>query len=102
MSRNRKKRRNVQSFTIQVSGLQAPLHPGRLPMVHVGKDKWQFAEDDINPRRLSVKEIVRTFPDWFEFSDGGNLDAFENNRLDRQYFRLIDFLKKLFYSKNRR
>lgn len=56
-------------------------------MVHVGKDKWQFAEDDINPRRLSVKEIARiqTFPDWFEFSDGGNLDASENNRLDKQY-----------------
>lgn len=87
MSRNRKKKWDEQSFTIQASGRQAPLHPGGLPMVHVGKDKWQFAEDDINPRRLSVKEIARiqTFPDWFEFSDGGNLDASENNRLDKQY-----------------
>lgn len=56
MSRNHKKKWNEQSFTIQASGRQAPLHPGGLPMVHVGKDKWKFAEDDINPRRLSVRQ----------------------------------------------
>lgn len=87
MSRNRKKRWDEQSFTIQASGRQAPLYPGGLPMEHVGKDQWQFAKGDANPRRLSVKEIARiqTFPDWFEFSDGGNLDASENSRLDKQY-----------------
>ena len=38
-------------------------------------------------RRLSVREIARiqTFPDWFTFSDGGNMSVTENNRLDKQY-----------------
>lgn len=86
MSRNRKKRWDEQSFTIQASGRQAPLHPGGLPMEKVGKDTWQFATGD-NPRRLSVKEIARiqTFPDWYVFSDGGNESVQENNRLDKQY-----------------
>lgn len=87
MSRNRKKRWDEQSFTIQASGRQAPLHPGGTPMQHVGKDQWAFAEDDLQPRRLSVKEIARiqTFPDWYQFSDGGNMAASENSRLDKQY-----------------
>lgn len=87
MSRNRKKRWNEQSFTIQASGRQAPLHPGGLPMEHVGKDQWQFPDGETFHRRLSVKEIARiqTFPDWFTFSDGGNLDASENSRVDKQY-----------------
>lgn len=87
MSRNRKKRWDDQSFTIQASGRQAPLHPGGLPMEHVGKDQWKFADADLNPRRLSVKEIARiqTFPDWYQFSDGGNMTASENSRLDKQY-----------------
>lgn len=86
MSRNRKKHWEEQSFTIQASGRQAPLHPGGLPMEKVGKDAWQFANGD-SPRRLSVKEIARiqTFPDWYSFSDGGNEDVQENNRLDKQY-----------------
>lgn len=86
MSRNRKKRWDEPSFTIQASGRQAPLHPGGLPMVKVGKDAWQFAGEEEN-RRLSVKEIARiqTFPDWYTFSDGGNLAVQENNRLDKQY-----------------
>ncbi|MER1986410.1 MAG: DNA cytosine methyltransferase [Solibacillus sp.] len=86
MSRNRKKRWDEQSFTIQASGRQAPLHPGGLPMEKIGKDAWQFAAGD-TPRRLSVKEIARiqTFPDWYVFSDGGNEDVQENNRLDKQY-----------------
>lgn len=86
MSRNRKKRWDEQSFTIQASGRQAPLHPGGLPMEKVGKDAWQFAAGD-QPRRLSVKEIARiqTFPDWYVFSDGGNANVLENNRLDKQY-----------------
>lgn len=87
MSRNRKKCWDDQSFTIQASGRQAPLHPGGLQMEHVGKDQWKFADDDLNPRRLSVKEIARiqTFPDWYQFSDGGNMTASENSRLDKQY-----------------
>lgn len=87
MSRNRKKRWEDQSFTIQASGRQAPLHPSGFPMQHVGKDKWQFPDGEAHHRRLSVKEIARiqTFPDWYEFSNGGNLDASENSRVDKQY-----------------
>ena len=87
MSRNRKKRWDEQSFTIQASGRQAPLHPGGVPMEKVDKDKWIFPDGEEAHRRLSVREIARiqTFPDWFTFSDGGNMNVTENNRLDKQY-----------------
>ncbi|MFF5994095.1 DNA cytosine methyltransferase [Lysinibacillus sp. KU-BSD001] len=87
MSRNRKKRWDEQSFTIQASGRQAPLHPSGLPMEKVGKDEWSFPDGEEAHRRLSVREIARiqTFPDWFTFSDGGNQNVTENNRLDKQY-----------------
>lgn len=85
MSRNRKKSWSEQSFTIQASGRQAPQHPDGEPMTKVGKNKWVFNGN--NNRRLSVKEIARiqTFPDWFEFSDGGNLNIKENGRIDKIY-----------------
>ncbi|MER2006888.1 MAG: DNA cytosine methyltransferase [Psychrobacillus sp.] len=87
MSRNRKKRWDEQSFTIQASGRQAPLHPGGVPMEKIGKDKWCFPDGEENHRRLSVKEIARiqTFPDWYYFDDSGNMKVQENNRLDKQY-----------------
>ncbi|MEH7321180.1 DNA cytosine methyltransferase [Priestia megaterium] len=87
MSRNRKKNWNEQSFTIQASGRQAPIHPGGIPMEKVDKDKWIFPDGDHNNRRLSVKEITRiqTFPDWYEFSDGGNEKMSKNGRLDKIY-----------------
>nr|WP_228064077.1 DNA (cytosine-5-)-methyltransferase [Streptococcus acidominimus] len=74
MSRNRKKAWSEQSFTIQASGRQAPQHPDGESMTKVDKNKWIF--NGSTNRRLSVKEIARiqTFPDWFEFSDGGNLN----------------------------
>ena len=85
MSRNRKKECSDQSFTIQASGRQAPQHPDGKPMTKIDKNKWIF-NGDIN-RRLSVKEIARiqTFPDWFEFSDGGNKNISENGRIDKIY-----------------
>ena len=85
MSRNRKKSWSEQSFTIQASGRQAPQHPGGEPMVKIDKNKWIFTGN--NNRRLSVKEIARiqTFPDWFEFSDGGNSNIKENGRIDKIY-----------------
>ena len=54
-------------------------------MTKVDKNKWIFNGN--NNRRLSVKEIARiqTFPDWFEFSDGGNLNIKENGRIDKIY-----------------
>lgn len=87
MSRNRKKDWNEQSFTIQASGRQAPLHPSGLPMEKVGKDKWIFPDGEGQHRRLSVLEIARiqTFPDWYTFSDGRNMNVSTNNRLDKQY-----------------
>lgn len=87
LSRNRKKAWEEQSFTIQASGRQAPIHPNGLPMLKVDKNKWIFQEGEENNRRLSVKEIsrIQTFPDWFEFSDGGNEKISKNGRLDKIY-----------------
>lgn len=69
MSRNRKKNWDEQSFTIQASGRQAPIHPGCPPMRFVEKDKFEFTGPAEAYRRLSVKEIqrIQTFPDWYEF-----------------------------------
>lgn len=87
MSRNRKKNWDEQSFTIQASGRQAPIHPGGVPMQKVDKNKWIFAEGEENNRRLSVKEIARiqTFPDWFEFSRGQSSKISEMGQLDKVY-----------------
>ena len=86
MSRNRKKSWNEPSFTIQASGRQAPIHPDGAPMVHVGKDKYEFSDGKENNRRLSVKEIARiqTFPDWFYFSKGFSKKS-NNAKLDLIY-----------------
>lgn len=86
MSRNRKKRWDQPSFTIQASGRQAPIHPAGSPMEHVGKDRYIFTDGEENNRRLSVKEIARiqTFPDWYEFSRG-NSNRSENAKLDLVY-----------------
>lgn len=84
LSRNRKKKWDEQSFTIQASGRQAPLHPSGEPMKFIEKNKWELVGEN---RRLSVKEIARiqTFPDWFEFSDGGNEKMSESGRVDKYY-----------------
>lgn len=85
MSRNRKKRWDEQSFTIQASGRQAPQHPGGEPMLKLGKDEWKFQGEE--NRRMSVRECARvqTFPDWYEFSNGGKLHTTRNNQLNEQY-----------------
>src|SRR5699024_67341 len=84
MSRNRKKSWDEQSFTIQASGRQAPIHPGGLPMKKVDRNKWVFPDGEDNNRRLSIKEIARiqTFPDWFKFSRG-NTNISLNGQLNK-------------------
>jgi len=69
MSRNRIRRWDEPSFTIQASGRHAPLHPSCPPMKNVGKDKWEFTGPPNAYRRLSVRECARvqTFPDNFIF-----------------------------------
>lgn len=86
LSRNRKKRWDEQSFTIQASGRQAPLHPSGASMQKINKDEW-ILPSNTEHRRLSVKEIARiqTFPDWFEFSKGDELKSSLNNQLNKQY-----------------
>ena len=87
MSRNRKKLWDGQSFTIQASGRQAPIHPGGAPMQKLEANKWIFPDGEENNRRLSVKEIARiqTFPDWFDFSSGNNNKMSANGQLDKIY-----------------
>src|SRR5699024_4725884 len=52
MSRNRKKRWEEQSFTIQASGRQAPIHPGGSPMKKVDKNQWIFTDGEENNRKI--------------------------------------------------
>lgn len=87
LSRNRKKKWEEQSFTIQASGRQAPLHPSGPPMEKIDKDLWILPGDANSHRRLSVKEIARiqTFPDWYIFSDGNNQSINPNGRIDKIY-----------------
>jgi DNA (cytosine-5)-methyltransferase 1 len=65
MSRNRKRRWNQVSFTIQASGRHAPLHPSGRPMAYVKQDVFCFVKGP--NRRLSYKECaaIQSFPgDW--------------------------------------
>lgn len=70
MSRNSVRGWNEQSFTIQVGGRHAPIHPQAPKMIFVEKDKRIFVPGKESLYRcLSVRECARiqTFPDNFKF-----------------------------------
>ncbi|MEY8743903.1 DNA cytosine methyltransferase [Bacillales bacterium AN1005] len=86
LSRNRKKKWSEQSFTIQASGRQAPLHPGGPPMIKMEANLWDMPGGEELNRRLSIKEIARiqTFPDWYEFTTTSKKVS-ESSKLDYIY-----------------
>jgi DNA (cytosine-5)-methyltransferase 1 len=70
MSRNRVRKWDEQSFTIQAGGRHAPIHPQASVMIKIGKDEFAFDKNSPHPyRRLTVREAARvqTFPDDFIF-----------------------------------
>lgn len=70
MSRNRVRRWDEPSFTIQAGGRHVPLHPQAPKMTKLDSDSFIFAPEHENEyRRLTVRECARiqTFPDDFEF-----------------------------------
>ena len=70
MSRNRVRKWDEQSFTIQAGARHAPLHPQAPIMPKVGEDRRIFEPGKEHLyRRFSVREAARiqTFPDTFEF-----------------------------------
>lgn len=69
MSRNRLRKWNEQSYTIQAGGRHCPLHPDSTRMVKVEEDLWKFDSSEPKYRRLTVREAARiqTFPDSFVF-----------------------------------
>lgn len=70
MSRNRVRKWDEQSFTIQAGGRHAPIHPQApiMPLVAKNKRIFEKGKEELY-RRLSVRECARiqTFPDNFKF-----------------------------------
>lgn len=70
MARNRVRKWDEVSFTIQAQGRNAPLHPQAPPMIYVSPEERRFNANHLDLyRRLSVRECARiqTFPDSFHF-----------------------------------
>jgi DNA (cytosine-5)-methyltransferase 1 len=80
MARNRIRKWNEVSFTIQAQGRNAPLHPQSPPMIFVTPEERQFDKHQLDLyRRLSVRECARiqTFPDSFHFLYNNVLDGYK-------------------------
>lgn len=80
MARNRVRRWDEVSFTIQAQGRNAPLHPQAPPMVFVSVDERRFDTNHLDLyRRLSIRECARiqTFPDSFHFVYKNVLDGYK-------------------------
>ena len=80
MARNRVRKWNNVSFTIQAQGRNAPLHPQAPPMVFVSRDERVFDPNHIDLyRRLSIRECARiqSFPDGFHFIYSNVLDGYK-------------------------
>lgn len=80
MSRNRVKGWDEQAFTVQASGRQCQLHPQAPKMIHVGHNRYQYAEGYENLyRRMTVREVARIqgFPDSFKFIYDNVNDAYK-------------------------
>lgn len=86
LSRNRKRRWDQQSFTIQASAKRAPLHPDGPQMIKSGRDQYSLIEEEQN-RRLSIREVARiqTFPDWFKFNENSISKSNHNSDLYKIY-----------------
>jgi DNA (cytosine-5)-methyltransferase 1 len=79
MSRNRRRKWDQPSFTIQAGGRHAPLHPSSVEMEKVETDLWKFKGEKPVFRRLSVREAARiqTFPDGFTFYYNNIADGYK-------------------------
>lgn len=70
MARNRLRKWDEVSFTIQAQGRNAPLHPQAPPMIFISSNERRFDANCLELyRRLSIRECARiqTFPDSFHF-----------------------------------
>ena len=80
MARNRVRKWEEVSFTIQAQGRNAPLHPQAPPMIYISPDERRFDANHLDLyRRLSVRECARiqTFPDNFYFVYDNVLDGYK-------------------------
>jgi DNA (cytosine-5)-methyltransferase 1 len=70
MSRNRKRKWDQVSFTIQANAMHVPLHPSSCDMVKVETDKFVFSPEGGIYRRLTPRECatIQSFPKDFRLT----------------------------------